>query len=229
VNDRTLAPHRPRTAALVAGAARALAGTWRWRREGGEALRDALADGPVIYAFWHGEQLPLALAHAGQGVVGMASRSRDGDLLAGVIERLGYGVVRGSTSQGGPMALRGCLRALRGGRSVAIAVDGPRGPRHQIAPGAAALAVLSQRPVVCARASARWRRQLSTWDRFEIPGPGARVTVRYAALRPHGDAAALTAAIGIALRGLTEPNAPAPGTAPRPRSARSTPSSSSRS
>jgi len=229
VSDIPLTPRRPRAAALIAGAARALATTWRWRREGVEAVDAAAREGPVIYAFWHGEQLPLALAHAGQGVVGLASRSRDGDLLAGVIERLGYGVVRGSTTRGGPMALRGCLRALRGGRSVAIAVDGPRGPLHQVAPGAAALALLAHRPVVCAGASTGWGRRLSSWDRFLVPGPGARVTVRYAVLPPRGDGAALTSAIGEALRGLTGPSAPAPETAPRRRSARSTPSSSSRS
>lgn len=212
--DSHLVPDRSRVAALIAGSARALAATWRWQPSGVAALEAARADGPVIYAFWHGEQLPLALAHAGQGVVGMASRSRDGALLSGVIERLGFGVVRGSTSRGGPMALRACLRALKGGRSVALAVDGPRGPLHQVAPGAASLARMSDRPVVCARATAAWALELSTWDRFVVPAPGARVCLNYTVLPPRGTVAALTAEIDQALRGLTVSSAPAPETDP---------------
>jgi lysophospholipid acyltransferase (LPLAT)-like uncharacterized protein len=118
----------------------------------------------------------------------MVSQSRDGELLARALARLGFGLVRGSSSRGGLSALRASLRALEGEqRPVAIAVDGPRGPRHQVAPGAVGLALGRGRPLVYARALSWPRLQLRTWDRFELPLPFARVELRYGRWTPPPD------------------------------------------
>lgn len=158
--------------ACVAAVARALAWTWR------VTCPPWPVDGPCVAAFLHGEQLPLVLLHRDQGFTGMASRSRDGALLAGVLTRLGFGVVRGSSSRGGADALVAALHVLRGGGRVAIAVDGPRGPAGRAAPGAAALARNASVPLVVVRVGARgWRAR--SWDRFLVPWPFTRVTVCY--------------------------------------------------
>ena len=65
---------------------RALAATWRVRgfQEPGE---------PVIWAFLHGELLPLAVLHRClPRVVAIASLSSDGERAARVLAALGYGV-----------------------------------------------------------------------------------------------------------------------------------------
>jgi lysophospholipid acyltransferase (LPLAT)-like uncharacterized protein len=170
---------------LTALAVRGLAATWRVRRVRGELLRESLASGPVIAAFFHEDQLPLVALHRGLGFAGMASRSADGALLAGVIARLGYGVVRGSSSRGAVAGALGALRdALGQGRSIAIAVDGPRGPRRSVQPGAAALAAMSARPLLLLAVSARPSWRASSWDRFLLPLPFARVELRYDLLPP---------------------------------------------
>ena len=138
-----------------------------------------------MLAFWHGEQLAMIPAHAGRSVVAMVSLSDDGALLAAVLERLGYDIVRGSSSRGGAGALRRCARAMReGSRSCGLAVDGPRGPFHAVHPGAVALAALTGCPVVYAvvvRASRAW--VVGSWDRFQIPLPFSEVAIRYGAMR----------------------------------------------
>ncbi|MEC8425000.1 MAG: hypothetical protein VX000_14550, partial [Myxococcota bacterium] len=74
------------------------------------------------------------------------------------------------------------IRHLRSGGRIAVLVDGPRGPRHGVAPGVAALAALGRAPIICVRAipDRAWR--LRSWDRFEIPVPLSSVAVRAVSL-----------------------------------------------
>lgn len=189
-------------------AAWALSRTWTVRQLGQDAVTAAEASGPVLYAFWHGEQLPLLPVHSprvsGRAISGMASRSADGTLLVGVLDALGYGAIRGSTSRGGAMGLRGCIRAVRAGTSVGLAVDGPRGPRHQAQPGIGALAAHTGRPVVCLTAVSAPAATVGSWDRFVLPAPFARITVCGAVVPASRDAEAVRAAVERALLGLPQ-------------------------
>ena len=156
--------------------------TWRFRFENPEVRDHTLALGPAVLAFWHGEQMAMIRAHAHRGFVGLASRSLDGELLAQVIARFGYEVVRGSSSRGGATAIRECVRALERGASPALAIDGPRGPRHVPHPGVVAIAMRTGRPILFGVASPSRAWRLRSWDRFEIPGPGAEIRIRYGVL-----------------------------------------------
>jgi lysophospholipid acyltransferase (LPLAT)-like uncharacterized protein len=161
-------------------AIRALAATWRIRvvnRGGADALRGEGA--PLVWAFWHGEMLPLLWQHRDEGVAILVSAHRDGEIIARIAHSLGYRTVRGSTSRGGGRALLGLVRELERGGEVAVTPDGPRGPAHQFAPGALVAAQRAGGVIVpvAAHASRAWR--LRSWDRFMIPKPFAHVTVAY--------------------------------------------------
>ena len=168
-------------AALGGLLVRLLVRSWRVGLEGAEARDAALAEGAVA-VFWHGQALIAAGLHRGRGVVALASRSRDGTVAAELLLDLGMEVVRGSSHAGAVPAARALLRALGQGRTVALAADGSRGPRHVVVPGPLALAARAGRPVLFAVARARPCVRLPTWDRFELPLPFARVTVRYGRL-----------------------------------------------
>jgi lysophospholipid acyltransferase (LPLAT)-like uncharacterized protein len=136
---------------------------------------------PAIYAIWHGQILmvPFVTERLGRSrgtraIHVMASRSRDGELLARVVRRFGFGAVRGSSSRAGARALRLLARRVRAGHDVAITPDGPRGPAGQAQPGVVVLADLTRAPIVPVAFAACpvWR--LPSWDDFEIPGPFAR-------------------------------------------------------
>src|ERR1700716_3763354 len=107
----------------------ALGSTLRWRTEGLEHLDRVVADGrqPVI-AFWHGRILPATYYFRRRGIVVITSENFDGEWIAGIIERFGYGTARGSTSHGGRKALLQLAREMAAGRAAGFAVDGPRGP-----------------------------------------------------------------------------------------------------
>lgn len=191
---------------------RALSATWRLRYEGRALLEAALREGPLVLAFWHGEQLALLAAHRGLGLSPLVSWSADGELLARALPGLGYGVIRGSSSRGGAEAMGEALALLARGGSPALAVDGPRGPRHQPKPGAARLAAASGRPLLFVVAEVSAALRLRSWDRFEIPLPFATVRIRYGRMEtPANDRAAIeqaTSALRDALlsaRGSTPP------------------------
>jgi lysophospholipid acyltransferase (LPLAT)-like uncharacterized protein len=170
--------------ALMAALVRVVRLTWRVRTHNEFLLREALdADGAVL-VFWHGEQLPMVPQHGSSRIVGMASLSRDGSLLAEVVRRLGYGLVRGGSSRGSVSALREAVRALQEGVSPALAVDGPRGPAHEVKLGALGLAAWTGRPIVYAVSQCSWAIRLRSWDRFQIPIPGARVDIAYGRMDP---------------------------------------------
>ncbi|MDG1481549.1 MAG: DUF374 domain-containing protein [Myxococcota bacterium] len=179
----------PLLAPVLAAAVTLLAATWRVKRTDDHLLDEAVADGAAVLAFWHGEQLMMVPTHAQRGFSAMASLSRDGELLARVIARLGYGAIRGSSSRGGGDALRKSIALLGGGGCPALAVDGPRGPRMVPHPGALVMAARTGRPIIFGVAHARPALRLGSWDLFEIPPPLATVRIAYGRMEaPASDA-----------------------------------------
>jgi lysophospholipid acyltransferase (LPLAT)-like uncharacterized protein len=162
---------------------RLLAMTWRVRVENDAELRAARASGRrVIFTLWHGELLPLLWHHRGEGIAVVISEHRDGEIIAQIAERLGYATVRGSSSRGASRALIGLVRAIESGLDVAVTPDGPRGPAHVFAPGAAIAAQRTGAPLALIRATASRAWRLKSWDRFLVPKPFAQVRVVYGPL-----------------------------------------------
>lgn len=135
-------------------------------------------DGPLIYAFLHGQQLPLLRFPLPRPTATIVSLSRDGSLQARVLGRLGLEILRGSSSAGGAAALKASLDWLGQGRDLALAVDGPRGPRGSAKPGVIFLAEKARVPIVPVACSASPGHRLArTWDGFLVPGPFASVPI----------------------------------------------------
>lgn len=159
---------------------RVLGLTWRMRARGDVGWRRLRrAQQPWVFALWHGELLPLAWAHRGEGLVVLVSEHRDGEMITRVLERLGCRMVRGSTTRGGGRALMGLIRELAGGHVIAVTPDGPRGPAHHFQPGALVAAQRAGAPVVAMAVHASRAWHLGSWDSFMIPKPFARVTLAY--------------------------------------------------
>ena len=185
-------PRVQRAAAMCAGIYLDLAlRSTRWTVEGA-FLAPYLSHGAVIVACWH-ERLPLLPAlwlrararHPDRPVAALASRHRDGQFIAAIMQRFGVRSVHGSTARlrpgetaprdyGGAAGLRGLMAALAGGAAVVITPDGPRGPRRVAAAGVGALAALAQVPVLPAGAQLRHRIVLRSWDRMVLPLPFGR-------------------------------------------------------
>ncbi|HEX9148914.1 MAG TPA: lysophospholipid acyltransferase family protein [Thermoanaerobaculia bacterium] len=134
---------------------------------------------PILFTLWHGRMFLSIQAHRHEGIVTMASRSKDGEIIAGWLERNGYFVVRGSSTRGGSEALREMVRRIRGGENAALTVDGPTGPPRQVQPGIVQLARLTGGWILPVTSSSSRPRFLSSWDRYLLPMPFSRNVVLY--------------------------------------------------
>ncbi len=138
--------------------------------------------GAVVLCCWH-QQFFAAIrhfksySHCRPSL--MISRSADGEIIAGVAARTGWDVVRGSSSRGGRDALAEMAERLMQSRVAGHIVDGPRGPAGEVKAGIIRLAQLGGAAIVpfYARADRAW--YFNSWDRFMIPKPFARVTLRF--------------------------------------------------
>lgn len=156
----------------------ALGATLSWKTDGFEHFDAIAAAGhQPIMAFWHGRILPATYYFRRRGIVVITSENFDGEWIAGIIERFGYGTSRGSTSRGGPRALLQLARDLAAGRPAGFTVDGPRGPARVSQPGAVWLAKASGHPVLPFHCEADRSWLLRSWDRTQIPKPFAKVAI----------------------------------------------------
>lgn len=142
---------------------------------------DAIYEIPVIYSFWHRAVFAAAWLWRKTGIVVMVSRSFDGEYIARTIEKLGFGVVRGSSSRGGASALLGLKSELESGASVAFTIDGPRGPKYVAKPGPVLLSRASARPMAAFYVALSDAWVLKTWDALMIPKPFSKALVRFSA------------------------------------------------
>lgn len=184
-----LAWHGRLLALLIYSLIRLLTFTIRfsWNDRGG--LLSSTAPVPVIYCTWHNR---LALCFAVQRYIdrrqsqnngkkrrmaAIVSASRDGGLLARILELFDVQPVRGSSSRRGPQALRELTTWSEQGLNVAITPDGPRGPCYHVQDGVMALAQITGLPVYPIVYHLNWKIRIKSWDRFQIPLPFARCKV----------------------------------------------------
>ena len=156
----------------------ALGHTLRWRVEGAERYDAVIASGrQPIMAFWHGRILSGTLYFQRRGIVVITSENFDGEWIARIIEKFGFGTARGSSSRRGLRAMLQLVRDMEQGKPAAFTVDGPRGPARVAQPGAVWLARATGNPVLPfhTEASSKWTAK--SWDRTQIPKPFSTVAV----------------------------------------------------
>jgi lysophospholipid acyltransferase (LPLAT)-like uncharacterized protein len=112
----------------------------------------------------------------------MISRSRDGDFIAAVVQRLGWRPVRGSSTSGGKNALIQMIQSMAKQRVGAHIVDGPLGPPHIIKPGLVTIAQKSGAVICPGYVTYEKPWIIGSWDRFMIPKPFSKVHIRFGSL-----------------------------------------------
>jgi lysophospholipid acyltransferase (LPLAT)-like uncharacterized protein len=176
--------HQRLVASVIYLLIRSVAATTRFKWE---FFKPMPSGSPVIFCTWH-NRLPFSiLLHEGfvkhhelpNRLAAIVSASKDGGVVARILEHFGVQPVRGSSSRRGAQALLEMTSWLDRGYDVAITPDGPRGPCYQVQHGAISLAQVSGLPVVPAVYNLKWKIRLKSWDRFQIPLPFARIQARF--------------------------------------------------
>lgn len=132
---------------------------------------------PSVVAFWHQRMVLLLHAYRKSGIVVLVSEHGDGEMVARVCRRLGYGLVRGSSTRGGVSATLALGRSLGEGATIAITPDGPRGPPHVFRDGAVYLASRHGLPILPMAVAYKRAWRAPTWDGFLLPVPWTRAIV----------------------------------------------------
>ncbi len=186
-------PHAPRWHQraggwLVFALIRTVSATLRYRWDAVPAWLLGKAPGAAIYCVWHNRLALCIIAYnhyvrqrdrrPTPGMAAMVSASRDGGFLTSVLEAFRVEPVRGSSSRRGPQALLELTTWAEKGYDLAITPDGPRGPRYVVQDGVVALAQLTGLPIVPFSYHLKWKIQIKSWDRFQIPLPFARCEMR---------------------------------------------------
>lgn len=119
---------------------RLLSLTWRYKIHD-EVFRSSSPGTIWLLAHWHGDELALLPLVSRLRPITLVSLSRDGELMATVLKRLGATVVRGSSSKHRISGLKKLIQetqlkaTLNSWATISLAVDGPKGPRHKVKPG----------------------------------------------------------------------------------------------
>jgi hypothetical protein len=162
---------------------RAYSWTFRLRIENEKEWMDYHAGGgTVLLCSWH-QQFFAAIRHfktyQALGPSLMISKSKDGEIIAGIAERSGWKTVRGSSSTDGRQALSAMIDNLKQFRLAAHILDGPRGPAGRVKAGVIQLAHSAQAMIVPIYTAADKAWYFKSWDRFMMPKPFAKVTLRF--------------------------------------------------
>jgi lysophospholipid acyltransferase (LPLAT)-like uncharacterized protein len=161
--------------------------TFRLRVENEKPWIEYLQNGGrVLLCCWH-QQFFSAIRHfktyAAYHPVLMISQSKDGDIIAKIAEKTGWHTVRGSSSRDGGRALKEMVGCLTRSGLAGHVVDGPRGPAGVVKAGVVHLARSTRAVVVPLYTSANRAWYFNSWDRFMLPKPFARVTLRFGEMR----------------------------------------------
>jgi lysophospholipid acyltransferase (LPLAT)-like uncharacterized protein len=169
---------------LVGTALKLLAATLRYRVNGRSGPFE-LPSEPLIFALWHNRLALCMKLYRSFGrperpddrLAALISASKDGALLAALLENYRVQPVRGSSSRRGAQALVELTSWAERGYDIAVTPDGPRGPCYVMQPGVMTLAQLTGLPILPCSYQLNWKIRLKSWDRFQIPLPFARCDV----------------------------------------------------
>lgn len=178
-------PHRAKwhqriAAALIVALIRSLAVTIRFKLVDNSGLfGNRVPAEKIIFAVWHNRLALAAIIHERyvrrfareRRMAGLVSASKDGGLLARILEHFDIQPVRGSSSRRGPQALRELISCAERGYDLAITPDGPRGPCYSVQEGVVSAAQLTGLPIVPVAYRLGWKLRAKSWDRFQIPLP----------------------------------------------------------
>jgi lysophospholipid acyltransferase (LPLAT)-like uncharacterized protein len=183
---RSLAQALPFLAPAISTLMRLIHGSCRITvvgRENAEAILDSMhKGGRAISTCWHFALPAFLYILRDSGFLGMASRSRDGDLATGIAESLGYRIFRGSPGKGGATALKQLITAFRKCAGGGFVADGSKGPARVAQKGILILAMYTGAPILPFSMAAKpcWRPR--SWDRTVFAMPFGRIVYAFGPL-----------------------------------------------
>lgn len=155
-----------------------LGATIRFTVTGGENMSAITDAGRLpIYSFWHDRIIAGTYYFRDRGIIVLSSSSFDSEYTARCIQRLGFGIIKGSSTRGGIQALVGMIRMMKAGYEMAFTLDGPKGPRYEAKSGPVLLAKKTGNPLMPFVIECKRSWTIKSWDRLQVPKPFTRANL----------------------------------------------------
>ena len=158
-----------------------LYGTSTWNIEGKHRIKSLLAEGKsVIVATWHSHLLLTFMDLAGNHYYGLAGMHKDADLISKIGNRMGWKLLRGSSSDQGKEVYKEMVNILAdNGNVVVLTPDGPKGPAKIPKPGIIRAAQKTNAVILPAMGQSKRRWGFTNWDTFYVGKPFSRIEFIY--------------------------------------------------
>jgi len=154
--------------------------TTRVESVGFEKIKGIAESKKVIAVCWHSRILLVSYLYKGWNASILVSGSKDGEIIARILEKQGHEPIRGSSTRGGLRALSRLIKGLKENTKPAVIIpDGPQGPRFIVQPGVIALAKKTGSPILPISYSAKKIKVFNSWDRFILPLPFTTCRIIY--------------------------------------------------
>ena len=156
-----------------------LSRTWKFTFVEPEELRLRLAAGkPVVFAHFHGDELVLLSTVKKYRIATLVSQSQDGEIMNTVVRLNGAKTTRGSSTRGSIGGLKALIQLCRAGHNCCFAVDGPKGPIHEVKPGVFETARWIRGVIyACGVSVDRAWHFPKSWNQTFLPKPFAQIVI----------------------------------------------------
>ena len=131
----------------------------------------------VLYVLWHEYLLSAVYSNMGTGIGVLVSSSRDGELAGRALKLLGYKPFRVKKGEKEVKAMFDLINYGKKGNHIAVTPDGPVGPRRKAKKGVLYIARRTGLPIFAVSIKAHPCIRLSSWDRFMLPLPFAKIRI----------------------------------------------------
>ena len=132
---------------------------------------------PIMVCVWHGRLLfpSWYIRLKTTNIHAIASRHTDAEIMAQILNKWGYGLIRGSTQKGGKAVVQKMVEVFKNAGIVAVTNDGPKGPSRIAKAGSTGLALKYNVQIITITGSATKYWQMKSWDRFMLPKPFGKI------------------------------------------------------
>ena len=139
--------------------------------------------------FWHNQLLLVFLIFIIRKkkfppMTVLVSSNKSADMLAALLEKSGYSVIRGSANNKSLQALKGIHNAIKKKHIISYAADGPTGPIYEFKPGAVFLSHKYKVPIDLVHIKPRRMITFKTWDKLKLPLPFTKVQFDWCRVLP---------------------------------------------
>ena len=154
-----------------------------WDIRGEKNYKSALKNNKsVIISVWHGHLLVPFMHLAKNNYYGLAGMNRDAEIISKIGVKLGWKLLRGSSSKKGPEIFTKIVEILNNPPSlVALTPDGPKGPEKIPKPGVIRAAQKTGAIIIPVASCSTKNWQFINWHTFFLEKPFGKIYLEYGA------------------------------------------------